>query len=244
MTRTHAIPKMEVPKPSGLFEKFMAVGKNLPGLAGHICNLKLKRRFCRRSGAAFDTVLAQTGAGDLCIDLGANIGTYTNLMAASGADVIGFEPDPDTFEVLKRNTATVQNITLYQKAVGAKAETLTLRRSPHWDPENPIKNSMGSSIVRDHAGMSDKNAVTFEVVDFPDFLRQLDRDVRILKMDIEGAEWDLLEALLDDPVLGRIDCLFVETHERVNPSVNIPRFNRLAARALALDRPYINLYWQ
>jgi hypothetical protein len=45
-------------------------------------------------------------------------------------------------------------------------------------------------------------------------------------------------------VLARIDCMFVETHERVDPQVNIPRFNRLCARAETLDRPYINLYWQ
>lgn len=222
----------------------MALGQQMPGLAGHICNRKLKRRFCHRSGRPFAELLAQTGAGDLCIDLGANVGKYTNMMAASGADVIGFEPDPDTFEVLQRNTASLENVTLFQKAVGAKAETLTLHRSPRWNPENPAENSMGASVVRDHARVSGKNSVSVEVVNFIDFLTRLDRDVRILKMDIEGAEWDLLEALLDDPVLARIDCLFVETHERVNPSVNIPRFNRLAARALTLDRPYINLYWQ
>lgn len=235
---------MQAPTPVGVFETLMALGQNLPGTAGHICNRKLKRRYCRRSGAAFEQVLGRAGPGDLCIDLGANVGTFTRQMAATGADVIAFEPDPDTFAVLQQNTASLENVTLHQKAAGARAEQLMLRRAARWDPANPTKESMASSIVRNDTGMSDANAVPVEVVDFPAFLTALDRDIHILKMDIEGAEWDLLEALLDAPVLARIDCLFVETHERVNPRVNIPRFNRLAARALALDRPYINLYWQ
>lgn len=244
MTASRYIPKMVPFAPTGLFESVMALGQHLPGLAGHICNRKLKRRYCRRAVDSFAQVLADTGRGDLCIDLGANVGTITAQMAASGADIISFEPDPDTFAALQANTAHLGTVTLHQKAAGAKAEQLLLRRATRWDPANPTKDSMASSIVRKDPGMSDENAVPVEVVDFPAFLRALDRDVRILKMDIEGAEWDLLEALLEEPVLHRIDCMFVETHERVDPQINIPRFNRLAARALALDRPYINLYWQ
>ncbi len=45
----------------------------------------------------FAQVLADTHAGDLCIDLGANIGEITCRLAATGSDVISFEPDPGAF---------------------------------------------------------------------------------------------------------------------------------------------------
>lgn len=240
----HTVPKATRPLPSGPYEAFLALGQTVSGAFGHACNRKLKRRFRQRSDDTFAKALADTKAGDLCIDLGANIGTITAQLAACGADVISFEPDPHTFQVLEQNTKHMPNVTRHQKAAGAQADKLMLRRDAGWDPSDPIRHSETSSIMRADKGMADTNTVLVDVVDLVAFLTALDRDIRILKIDIEGAEWDLLDALLDAPVLKRIDCIFVETHERFDPAVNIPRFNRLAERAFAIDRPYINLYWQ
>ncbi len=239
-----SIPSATHPVPEGPLEASLALGSRvLPGWLGHVCNRKLKRRLCNKTTDTFSEILADTGPGDLCLDLGANIGEVTAKLAASGADVISFEPDPDTFAVLTRNTAQLPNVTLHQKAAGARAEQLMLRRAKRWDPADPTRHSAANSIVHASGPMSDENSVPVEVVDFPAFLTSLDRDIRILKIDIEGAEWDLMEALLDAPVLSRIDCIFVETHERVDPARNIPRFNALNRRVMALDRPYINLFW-
>lgn len=41
--------------------------------------------------------------GDLFVDIGANIGSYTVLASATGANVISFEPVPATFEALLDN---------------------------------------------------------------------------------------------------------------------------------------------
>lgn len=88
-----------------------------------------------------------------------------------------------------------------------------------------------------------ENTVEVEVVDFPKFLAGLNRNVRLIKMDIEGAEWDLLQALLDHPVLDRIDCIFVETHEWMNPAKYMPLAAQLQKRAEDMERPYLNLFW-
>jgi FkbM family methyltransferase len=233
---------MPAMRPEGLFETAMALGRNLPGKAGYICYRKLKRRYRWRNQHEFDKVLADLGPGDLCIDLGGNIGEVTQAMARTGAEVITFEPDPDTFAIMAANLAGLANVTLIQKAAGVRAGTLKLRRSSRM-AEDPLRYSQSASLVRDDATMDDANAVDVEVVDFPDFLRRLDRDVRILKVDIEGSEWELLEALIDDPVMTRIDAAFVETHEWMNPAVYMPLAERLQVRAEAMDRPYINLFW-
>ncbi|WP_415921338.1 FkbM family methyltransferase [Tateyamaria sp. SN6-1] len=237
------IPTATRPKPKGLFEQAMALGRHLPGTPGHICYRKLKRRLCANLPDTFGAVLADTRAGDLCIDLGANVGDITRQMAATGADVICFEPDPAAFAALEANTATLSNVTLHPKAASTSDTRMMLRRSTNWEDEDALSHTVASSIARVDKDMSDAQGVMVDVVDLPAFLHALDRDIRILKMDIEGAEWDLLQALLDHPVLARIDCIFVETHERYDPVRCIPLFERLQDRAEAMARPYINLYW-
>ena len=50
-------------------------------------------------------------------------------------------------------------------------------------------------------------------------------------MDIEGSEWDLMPALMEHPVLDRIDTIFVETHEWMDPARYMPIAHRLQAQA-------------
>ena len=60
-------------------------------------------------------------------------------------------------------------------------------------------------------------------VDFPAFLRSIIPPVReqtayvVVKMDIEGAEYELLRTMLQDGSLGLIDVLHVEFHQRLMP---------------------------
>ena len=43
--------------------------------------------------------------GDHWLDLGANVGAFTVWAAAHGADVIAFEPDPESMRMVHRNVA-------------------------------------------------------------------------------------------------------------------------------------------
>ncbi|MEM6760430.1 MAG: FkbM family methyltransferase [Pseudomonadota bacterium] len=237
------IPKAFRPTPINLFEFAMSQGTKLPGRLGYLCDRKLKRRLRKRMQGPFLDVLADTGAGDLCLDLGANQGEFTRKLAETGADVIAFEPDPVAYAVLEANCGSLDNVTLHKKAVSTEDTQMMLRRTANWTDKNALKRSVSSSIVHNDAGMSDAHGEMVDVVDLLRFMTELDRNIRIIKMDVEGAEWDILQALLDHPVLDRIDCMFVETHQRCDPARCIPLFNDLENRALALDRPYINLYW-
>ncbi|MEO9572771.1 FkbM family methyltransferase [Tateyamaria sp.] len=231
------------PSVEGPFERAMALGVRVPGKIGYIARRKLKRRQCARMQDTFSEVLADTRAGDLCIDLGANIGEITCRMAATGADVISFEPDPGAFEALQAATVDLPNVTLVHKAAGHKEDSLLLHRSARWSPDDPSGHTQGSSLVHSEEGADASNAIRVEVVDIIAYLESLDRDIRILKMDIEGAEWDIMTRLIDHPLLSRIDCIFVETHERQDPARYVPVFEALQDRAEQITKPYINLYW-
>ncbi len=221
----------------------MALGTKLPGNLGYIARRKLKRRQCARMQDTFSEVLAETRDGDLCVDLGANIGSITLRMARTGADVISFEPDPGAFAMLQDAVAELPNVTLINKAAGHQSDSLLLHRSAKWSPDDPSGHTQGSSLVHSDNGADDENAVRVDVVDIIAYLEALDRDIRILKMDIEGAEWDILARLVDHPILSRIDCIFVETHERQDPKRYVPMFEDFQDWAEKIERPYINLYW-
>lgn len=239
--RTQPIAKR--PGVQGTFEKAMALGVRVPGKLGYIARRKLKRRQCERMQDTFSQVLAETRAGDLCIDLGANVGSITRRMALTGADVISFEPDPGAFSALQDEVHDLPNVTLVHKAAGHKPDRLLLHRSAKWSSDDPSGHTQGSSLMHCDKDADDVNSIPVEVVDIIAYLEALDRDIRILKMDIEGAEWEILTRLIDHPILSRIDCIFVETHERQDPKRYVPIFEGLQDRAEQIERPYINLYW-
>ncbi|MEM7718478.1 MAG: FkbM family methyltransferase [Pseudomonadota bacterium] len=242
-TRPRLIPKAKRPAVEGPFETLMDLGTHLPGTLGYIARRKLKRRHCNRAQDTFSEVLTDTGPGDLCIDLGANVGEFTLRLAETGADVISFEPDPGAYAALETAAGNRPNVTLIHKAAGHEDDTLVLHRSEKWSAEDPTAHTKSSSLVTPNKLADDSNAVMVEVVDIISFIEQLDRDVRIIKMDIEGAEWAIMNRLIDHPVLTRIDCIFVETHERIDPARYVPMFDELQNRAEQMTKPYINLYW-
>lgn len=118
--------------------------------------------------------------GDLFIDAGANIGSYSVLASAvCGSDVIAIEPDPETMSHLRRNidaNGVDGRVELVEAALGAN--------------EGTIRFTVGLDTVNHVASKSDPDAR--EVA-----LRRLDRIVgsrkpAFIKMDVEGYEAEVL----------------------------------------------------
>lgn len=229
-------------RPQGAFEMALNAGQSLPGTVGWICYRKLKRRIANRSLHQFDQLLARLGPGDIAIDLGANAGEITIPLAETGATVHAFEPDPETAARLRKNLGDRPNVTVHLAAVADYDGTARLARPVSY-AEKPESASKASSIMRHDAPMDRENAFDVEVIDFARFLQSLDRPARLVKVDIEGAEWPLLEQVMNGPALDCFEAMFVETHERFDLSV-LPLARRLQAQAEKLERPYINLYWK
>lgn len=210
----------------------------LPGQLGR--HYKGKHRF-GDPARAFDAALLAC-KNMRSIDLGANLGEYTRRMAAHASHVIAFEPDPWTHEQLRKSVGALPNVQLIEAAAGLTNGHLPFYRHGDFD-DNREAFSQSGSLLASKANINQTNAVDVEIVDFPAFLRGLDGDVGVLKMDIEGAEVDLLEALLDSPdLLARIHYIFAETHESRIPE-HAPRVKALRDAALKLERPAINLFW-
>lgn len=189
----------------------------------------------------FEAALQQA-AGTLAIDLGANVGKYTTVLAARAARVMAFEPDPWAAGRLRETAGNLPNVEIFEAAAGTVDGNVTLYRASQFVDE-PDFHSRSSSVIYEKRNVSAEHAVSVPQVDILTVMREIDECIGILKMDAEGAEVPILEALFDDnELLKRIGYIFAETHEKKIPG-HEPRVRDLIKRAESMKRPIVNLYW-
>ena len=205
-----------------------------------------KRNLRKASAEGFLAgVAAMLRPGDLAIDCGANVGVVTAVLAETGADVIAYEPDPFAFGQLSERFADHPRVTLVNAAVGTQAGTVRLMRAGNFD-QNPKGASVKSTILAGGRAIDETSGIDVPLLDFPEILKSIlsERpEVAFLKMDIEGAELDLLETLDSTGLLGQVRVLVAETHERKFPEQRA-RYRALrAAFAERYPAGRFNLDW-
>lgn len=147
-------------------------------------------------------------ASRVIIDIGGHIGGFTLYAAAKAPDarIIAFEPEPTNAAILRENITNnhlESRVTVVENAVAAQAGTLTLHRT------FSATGSGGHSLY-DYAGEGDDVAVT--VTTLPDiFTAHGIERIDFLKIDCEGAEYDMLYQLPDD-FFARIGFIALEYH--------------------------------
>lgn len=144
------------------------------------------------------------------------MGVVTTLLAATGADVTAYEPDPYAFSILEQKFANTANVTLVNAAVGVGAGTIRLMRADNFG-DNPDGASVKSTILDGGRRIDAENAVEVTLLDFPTLVRDTVHkrgEIAFIKMDIEGAELEILETLDREDLFTNIRALVAETHER------------------------------
>ena len=181
-------------------------------------------------------------AGMTFIDLGANLGEYSVMMAERAGKVIAFEPDPWTYQKLKQRVDNIEKIHTINAAAGVEDGHITLYRHEGFG-RDPDLHSQGSSTFLSKNDINSSDAHMVKQIDFVRYLRELDEEIGVLKIDIEGAEVELLEVLFDQADLfRRVRYVFAETHERRIPE-HKDRVKKLRIRAKNTWKPIVNLYW-
>ena len=180
--------------------------------------IRRMKRNLRKSWAEgyMTAICAMLKPGDLVMDCGANMGVVTAVLAATGADVIAYEPDPFAFGTLQNKFADMPNVTLVNAAVGVGSGTVRLMRADNFG-ENPEGASVKSTILDGGRRIDAENAVDVPLLDFPGLIREnvaARGEIAFVKMDIEGAELDILEVMHREALFANVRCLVAETHER------------------------------
>ena len=142
------------------------------------------------------------------IDCGSNIGISILYFKSlyPRAKIIGFEPDKSTYELLTTNLKNnnLADVVAYQKAIHPTETTLTFYSNNN-APGYPGMNIFGM------AGCTSKQEIS--ATPLSPFITQ---PVDFLKIDIEGAEADLIEELDMSQKLPLIQQLVMEFHPDKN----------------------------
>ncbi len=159
--------------------------------------------------------------GDVILDCGANVGDITSRFARTGAEIYAFEPNPGVFRILSRRFRGLSRVHCLNRGVMDRECQLSLNIPAPRASSDAIDVSVAASFVG-HAGNTPEG--TMQQVDIPcvnlaEFVRSLGKNVRLLKLDIEGAELAVLNSLLDSGMIHRIDHVLVETHEKQMPQL-------------------------
>ena len=192
-------------------------------------------------------VLSMLRPGDVVIDCGANRGSVSVPLAATGAIVHAFEPDPYNLARLTKAMRPFPLTVLHPCAAGTASGSVRLMRAENWQ-DNPRVASVSSTIIaggRNIAADADQG-FDVPVIDFPAFVDELTAkhgEIALLKMDIEGAELEILETMLARGQFAAIRLTIVETHERKFEHLRA-RFEDLR-RAIGAAYPVtrVNLEW-
>ena len=139
------------------------------------------------------------------LDIGANIGILALKLGHlyPDATIHAFEPEPENFSILEKNVAGMDRIKIYPFGLGGADGKMTLNKSD--DPTN----FGGYSLWGVGSGAAHCEV---EIRSLAGWLKEARIDsVDLIKIDAEGAEYDILSCLSDD-ILERVTYVAGELH--------------------------------
>jgi FkbM family methyltransferase len=134
------------------------------------------------------------------LDLGAHIGLYTVILSRRAVHVHAFEPTDRTRVALQRTLRLnhCRNVTVHQEAVGSRTGPVDF-----YDTGTVVSNA--NSV----APIAEATSYVVPGITIDDLGL---RDVNLIKMDIEGAEYDALLGAAS--TLKTLSALAIEVHPR------------------------------
>ena len=159
----------------------------------------------------FKRYLNQLEPGGIAIDCGANVGDITCKLAKTGVQVYAFEPNPYAFRRLSERVRGLNNVVCYNHGVWDQNTTARLYFHQEAKKDDEFW-SFGSSILQGKKNVDKSHYVDVELIDLAEFIERLEKPVDFLKIDIEGAEIEVLEKFISKGLHHQVKMTLVEAH--------------------------------
>jgi len=145
--------------------------------------------------------------GDVVIDIGVNFGLFSlDALQYNPSKIIGYEPNPKLIGFFKK--LNIPNVELNQAAVSNKNGVVTF-----YENNFPGRSSLHSEMSPNTI----KSSYEVQVYDINDILKPHNK-INYFKVDCEGAEYEIFEAIDMDTLSTKIDKIAIEFH---NPPTDL-----------------------
>lgn len=134
------------------------------------------------------------------IDIGANIGNHSLYFSDHFAKVFSFEPNKQTFQVLKVNASLANNIECYNCGISNK-------NSEAWMVFNKV-NVGGARVV----STSQDNSVAINLATLDAMIRREEK-INFIKIDVEGHEYEALQGS-EETIRRNMPIIMFEQHAK------------------------------
>lgn len=166
--------------------------------------------------------------GDTVIDIGANVGLFSLWAQRRGASLTAYEPAPATYDCLVRNVKGRSIDVLHAAVVGVAPPSGTVDLFLH--DEESVCNTLVGRDIQNGGELADTTSVP--AIGIADVLSG---DCDLLKVDCEGAEFEILRAASDE-VLRRARRIILEFHRVAgDPAELVTRLQNAGFETTILD---------
>ncbi len=184
------------------------------------------------------------------IDCGANTGAVFEkyIERNRGFEFHVFEPMPELIPLLEETISKYKDtpIHFYKKAVWIRNETLNFYLATHWGTHYKGASTLMEGHHNNPGRVDYENSIQVNAINFNewimDSLKPHKEDYIILKMDIEGAEYEVLERMIENETMDYISELLIEFHYKMNENITRERHSRLL-KALRGHKGLKIIYW-
>ena len=154
-------------------------------------------------GVPFSKILEITGADQdsLIIDLGANLGQQLGEIVKIGAEVHAFEPHPILGDFLEKKYEEHPNVIVKKSAAGVVNGEV---RFFYKGTEEEINGGASLLVWKMYGDLDQVAGTRVACSDIAEYITNLDRQVKILKIDIEGFEYEVLNHLLSTDAIKKV----------------------------------------
>lgn len=187
-----------------------------------ICRLDTKDPIFRNyeeffTDRIYGTMTDSISRKKVAIDVGANVGLFTEFCLDAGfAKVYSIEPNPLAANEFRKMHSDNPNVIFEEIALTGNGEDVSLSV----DPGNTLVSSIAKTISN--------NTVLVKSETLNSLIERVG-EIDLLKIDIEGAEYDLLE-VTDIGLLAKANNIILEFHDN-----NDGRVNKLTEKLISAD---------
>jgi FkbM family methyltransferase len=161
------------------------------------------------------------------IDIGANLGCFSIWLnqAREISDSHCFEPEPDSFRLLNFNLSLngCTGVTPIPAAVGGEARRISIQLKSS-SPGGT--NIYGSDSTR---FCNESRRQKINVIAFGEWLKQTKTNFDLLKLDCEGAEWEIVKAC-GQTIRDRFALVVAEVHDDPENVSSVNEFPKLMSQ--------------